>query len=287
MITGLVECKRKIENGAVGEIVDYVRLLYGHQDCDNFFPAMLTDDFGFWLVLFKAGKATYVHQYLWETPGSVAAVRDFFSRAEHKSKWQLALENLCDQLGVIPLDGNAYLGRGARGRVFKVTRSTNVFALKVVLTNSETERQNVKCEYTKLCDCNRICNGLFVRAVPDNFAIVDNNNVSARGYLLAEVGEPVDKSNPDHQKSVLRALQNLHKLDQYHGDARVPNIVHMSDGRFLWIDPSPIARVDISACKLYDLKLLLKSLYGEDRAREIAQGLEDSLPEIEYDSLGP
>lgn len=49
---------------------------------------------------------------------------------DNTSPWVDRLNSICSSLGVDVVEGDAFLGRGAFGRVFKVTRQGQEFALK-------------------------------------------------------------------------------------------------------------------------------------------------------------
>jgi hypothetical protein len=56
---------------------------------------------------------------MWVDQGSKALFQDFIT--ENVSPWVARLTLMCSCLGVDVLEGEAFLGRGAYGRVFKAT----------------------------------------------------------------------------------------------------------------------------------------------------------------------
>jgi tRNA A-37 threonylcarbamoyl transferase component Bud32 len=80
------------------------------------------------------------------------------------------------------------------------------------------------------------------------------------GYLLQSVGALACKTNKSHRAGALKALKFLHNSDNFHGDARLANIVIVDESKFLWIDPLNLTSKDHQFNMKRDLSLLVASM---------------------------
>jgi hypothetical protein len=119
--------------------------------------------------------------------------------------------------------GTAFLGAGARGRVFRVKNKEGQYqALKVVVA---TDCRRLLHEYALLDEAANA-------EAPSKVAVFDE---LGGGYLLSAVGKPVDPTLRSTWQGAFSTLQVLHEKRFTHGDARLPNLLQVGD-KFLWID---------------------------------------------------
>jgi hypothetical protein len=60
--------------------------------------------------------------------------------------------------------------------------------------------------------------------------------VGGAGYLLEHVGAPFEVTSEARCAAAFESLAALHRCGVIHGDARLPNLLVMQDGRPAWID---------------------------------------------------
>jgi hypothetical protein len=97
--------------------------------------AILFDRVSFWLIKSYKGVVGTVQKAMWVKKGSKSLFRSFIT--DNMSPWVSRLTTACSVLQVDVVEGDAFLGRGAHGRVFKVKRQDgDVFALKIVEPSS-------------------------------------------------------------------------------------------------------------------------------------------------------
>ncbi|CAK5167511.1 unnamed protein product [Aphanomyces euteiches] len=214
----LFESKLKISGAAFGQIARYLQTLSPNASA----CAIQIDRRSFWLIKSYKTVIFRVETANWIDGGSKALFENFI--AANTSPWVKMLTNACPLLGV-SIGSDAYLGRGAYGRVFKVTKDGEDFALKIV----EESNFGVLCQEAEALRKAQDT-GLTIQAV--------GNCVEVTGgavLLLSPVGMPLPR--PNSQSDVAKLFQllwQLHSLDLVHGDPRVPNvIVHMD--KPLWI----------------------------------------------------
>ncbi|CAH0482567.1 unnamed protein product [Peronospora belbahrii] len=94
--------------------------------------AVLADRSSFWLITSRHRDPAEVKKAKWVDKGSKVLFQNFIS--DNMSPWVAHLNKACISFGVDDVvEGDAYLGCGAYGRVFKVTRQDGeVCALKIV-----------------------------------------------------------------------------------------------------------------------------------------------------------
>ncbi|KAG9411345.1 hypothetical protein AC1031_016981 [Aphanomyces cochlioides] len=247
----LFESKLKISGAGFGQVARYLQNL--NPDASS--CAILFDRRSFWLiksyktVIFKVEKAN------WVDGGSKALFEKLI--AANMSPWVAILTNACSLLGA-GVDGDAYLGRGAYGRVFKVTKDGEGFALKIV------EERNIGVLYQEA--------EALIKAQDTGLTILAVGNcvelTGGAALLLSPVG--ISLPRPTSQSDVanlFRLLWQLHNLDLVHGDPRVPNVIVYRE-KPLWIDLVEVKKASPTLRKLDVNPLYLlgcKSGYGADQ----------------------
>ncbi|KAG9414679.1 hypothetical protein AC1031_008080 [Aphanomyces cochlioides] len=212
----LFESKLKISGAAFGQIARYLQNLNPNASA----CAILFDRRSFWLIKSYKTVIFRVETANWVDGGSKALFEKFI--ASNASPWVKMLTNACSLLGV-SIGSDAYLGRGAYGRVFKVTKDGEDFALKIV----EESNFGVLCQEAEA-----------IRKAQDTV------------LPLSPVGMPLPRPNSQFDLAKLfQLLWQLHSLDLVHGNLRVPNvIVHMD--KPLWIDLVEVNKASPSLRKL-------------------------------------
>ncbi|KAG1696849.1 hypothetical protein DVH05_017759 [Phytophthora capsici] len=142
--------------------------------------AVLFNRTTFWLINSINGGVVRVIKATWVMEGSKALFRDFITK--NLSPWVKRLTSACSDLNVEVVEGGAFLGSGAFGRVFKVKQvgeDGEVLALKIVEASSagrlfQEEDALVSAQTT----------GLTIRPVGSATEISD-------GAAMSPVGEPI------------------------------------------------------------------------------------------------
>ncbi|KAL3665274.1 hypothetical protein V7S43_009902 [Phytophthora oleae] len=153
------------------------------------------------------------------------------------SSWVTRLTNACSSLGVDVVEGDTFLGRGAFGRVFKVTRNGEVLALKIVEQDSVGRLYDEEQALTNAQD-----SSLTVTPVEEVFKMAvdkpvgDYDSYVGAALLLCPVGDPLPRPTTlEEVQQLFKLLWQLHTKGWVHGDPRVPNVI-VSEGKLLWID---------------------------------------------------
>lgn len=188
----------------------------------------------------------------WVMAGSKALFREFI--VNNLSPWVARLTAACSALNVEVVEGDAFLGRGAFGRVFKVKRvgqDGEVLALKIV----ETDSVGRMCtELNALRSAERT--GLTIKPEGKVTEIP-----GGAAMLLSPVGEPIAyPTTSEEARALFAMLWQLHDAGVAHGDPRVPNVI-VKDGKRLWIDL--VELMDAStfpSLKQNDAKILTQSI---------------------------
>jgi tRNA A-37 threonylcarbamoyl transferase component Bud32 len=206
-------------------------------------------------------------------PGSKSALIEVL---RFQNPGELLLQRLCQLLNVQIID---YLGSGGMGRCFKVKRndSVNFLALKTVLAfhkdNEQISREDrVSGKFEKLERLHQ--NGekpYVVRVSPNSLTRVYSGDVLlGMGYLMFDVGDSLISKgkiiNAKKLQNLVRSLAIFHQSNEYHGDARVHNVVEVG-GRFVWIDfvlgkKEPLCNNNRKKCE--DMKMLISSIFMGD-----------------------
>lgn len=120
----LLEAKVKISlHDNIGEVFPKIQNLLRHshrasQKC------CLFDMHTIHLLTFTSTGLQSSHRFAWTAPGSVHTLIDFISpRGMLDPVWLHCLRHLCTQFHAHPVLGQAFLGTGAHGKVFRVRRA--------------------------------------------------------------------------------------------------------------------------------------------------------------------
>ena len=243
----IVEFKEHLirkKHEAVGDAMAYC-------DCPGFkerrLLQLLCGKDTFWLVHCLKGSIVKITKASsWSAPGTlkllVDAVKDGrnFSPSLNALVWA---QDIFKVRGVKPpsekknCPKSSWLGRGARGSVFRVREIEMVdggdaqdyeFALKVV--TGEDAGEELESEFKRL----RVAREAGCPVVE----VVGQIQKSAIGgaYLMRPVGKSVEFKTDSKIKSAFLLLRDLHSREFSHGDARRENIVEGPTGSLLWID---------------------------------------------------
>ncbi|KAF4143371.1 hypothetical protein GN958_ATG07437 [Phytophthora infestans] len=212
-----------LEGAPFGQVMQYIQHVFPKGSGN----AVLFDRTAFWLIKSINGVVARVINATWVMGGSKALFRDFIT--ENLSPWVTRLTAACSALNVEVVEGDAFLGRGAFGRVFKVKRvgqDGDVLALKIV---EKISIGRLFLEYDALGRAKYT--GWAIRPVGEATEISDG-----AAMLLSPVGKPISYPTTNQEARVLfDMLWQLHSAGVTHGDPRVPNVI-VKDGRRLWID---------------------------------------------------
>ncbi|KAF0752927.1 hypothetical protein AaE_005866 [Aphanomyces astaci] len=256
----LFESKLRITDAAFGQVVRYLRRLFPTGSAS----AVLFDLRSFWLITSLKTVILRVEKANWVDGGSKALFESFVS--DHTSPWVRLLTRACSALGVDVVEGGAFLGRGAHGRVFKVERKADkkVLALKLVDSRSTTALFREELALT-----NAELTGLTARL---EHGFVDFPGGAA--LLVTPVGAPLPRPTTLQEVvNLFDLLRQLHEKNIIHGDPRVPNVIVVKDNdkdKLLWIDLVEAVQVtpgfrttDAAILTRSILRLLHTSLLGE------------------------
>ncbi|KUF99730.1 hypothetical protein AM588_10010293 [Phytophthora nicotianae] len=185
---------------------------------------------------------------MWANKGSKSLFQNFIT--DNISPWVARLSLACQYLGVDVVEGDAFLGRGAHGRVFRVIRRDGeVFALKIV----------EKCSVGRLYQEERaltIAQQTGLTASPVG-KIIETRESAA--LLLSPVGKPLPRPTTRHEVlSLFEMLRQLHKNGLVHGDPRVPNVI-LDGEKPLWIDLMEVMEAS-PTLKQIDAEILTRSI---------------------------
>lgn len=270
----VVEAKVKIDPSAVGELCTYMSRIFHNCHDHDMFPlvirGLLFDIKGFHLLKFVSGECAHYIESAWTTPGSEHLLKTFLSV---KDPWSVALHLLCDTLQVNvqsyttqelanPLNqratrvkrqiakGAPCLGSGRYGRAILVAKASDGTSavLKLVIGRGVDKLPD---EFNMICQAFQLCPdhvaqpleppgcvmGTFMHTRELNVNTSEQVEVSYGGYLLADVGSPVDTSITGIG-AALRSLLKLHLAKLVHGDARIQNCIVTDPlfSTFKWID---------------------------------------------------
>ncbi|KAL7690099.1 putative protein kinase [Plasmopara halstedii] len=207
----LFERKLSITEVALGQVERYIQNLCPEASAS----AILFDRRSFWLIRSHKSIVVKVQVAMWANKGSKSLFQNFI--ADNISPWVTRLSLSCQYLGVDVIEGDAFLGRGAHGRVFRVIRQDGkVFALKIV----------EKCSVGRLYQeerALRIAQQSGLTACPVG-KIIETSDGAA--LLLSPVGKPLPRPTTRHEVlSLFELLRQLHKNGLVHGDPRVSNVI--------------------------------------------------------------
>ena len=250
----LFEAKRgSLTEAHFGELCAY------HQAIPGLCRGMLFGETEFRLYESMCGWPLRLVKGLWVTAGAAGAIRDFFDEAALEPPPLVALlRRLLGDLRVAPhhgADGRCFLGSGASGHVFAVMAQggaaggadnnamSHPRALKVVLARTNSAVIAVDDEFRRLRTAAER-GAPVVAPVPGSLHLYgvseDGEELGAgfggAGYLLERVGAPFEVTSEARCKAAFESLAALHRCGLIHGDARLPNLLAMEDGRLAWID---------------------------------------------------
>ncbi|KAF0685490.1 hypothetical protein As57867_022560, partial [Aphanomyces stellatus] len=257
----LFESKLVYTDAAFGQVVRYLQNLSPVGSAS----AILFDRQSFRLIKSHKAVVVKVHKAKWVDCGSKLLFQNFI--AANTSPWVTHLTNACLSLGVGVVEGDSFLGRGARGRVFKVIgQGGENFALKIV------EKSNIRSLYKEEEALTKAQNtGLTVRVVGKCIDIPDG-----AALLMSPVGKPLPRPTTRSEvANLFFLLWQLHVKEFVHGDPRVPNVIHNGE-QPLWIDfvemgtPSPNLR------KL-DAEILTRSILQVSRDIDLGEELKETI----------
>jgi tRNA A-37 threonylcarbamoyl transferase component Bud32 len=236
----LFESKLIIDDVALGQVVRYLRHVKSAS-------AILFSPHSFWLIQSHKGFVMKVTMVKWVDNGSKNLFLDFINA--NKSPWITALTEACSKLKVDVFEGNAFLGCGAFGRVFKVKQGKKVFALKIV---HEDSTRHLFDEARALSNAQHT--GLAIRAV----GACTKLEIGA-ALLLSPVGKPLPPPRTRSDvSSLFILLKQLHLEKLAHGDPRVPNVILYGKKR-LWIDLAELEKAN-PYLRTLDAELLTQSI---------------------------
>ena len=228
---------------------------------------MLVDPAGFKLFEMTGAMshktATTLIEGSWETKGSREAIQSFMTEDRAYSAWDRLLEASVVHAKVELV---RFLGSGKFGRVYEVSNENGKMAMKLVLDCEHAEGELRALHSAHALKCPVVKPGEEVHKI---------SNLGGC-YLQSPVGKEVDRDTAKtNLTSVLTSLQQLHKQGVYHGDARIRNLIQLTDGKFLWIDflaanVSQVAPVTEDQ-KRRDFTELLKSLKASDKMMSLVQ----------------
>jgi len=126
------ECKLKVKNDGVGELLNKLRHLDTTEHANERMRGFIFDAEECWLIEAMTLKCVKYKRVPWTAGGSLKEIRKFF---QWKQDWH-SIPSMCQELKVEIVQGEPYLGMGARGRVFRVRKTDghpdDHHALKVV-----------------------------------------------------------------------------------------------------------------------------------------------------------
>ena len=172
------------------------------------------------------------------------------------SDWLRVIDSVCNELDVVVVEGDGFLGYGAFGRVFRVKRISedgDVLALKIILGSAQElyiEEAYLRMAYESLPEH---------VMEPLRFISVEKG----AGLLLAHVGERIAKDDCNMAIQAVEALAKLHDKTIFHGDARIANAVIVGN-KVKWIDFREAGLVHVPDVFRDDMATLVCSLLRID-----------------------
>lgn len=266
----LFESKLTITDAAFGQVARYLETLSPEASAS----AILFDRRSFWLITSHKAVIVKVQIGMWANNGSKSLFQNFIT--DNVSPWAARLTLACSCLGVDVVEGDAFLGRGAHGRVFKVTRQDGeVVALKIVEKCSvgrlhQEEKALTSAQHT----------GLTTRPVEN---LIETPESAA--LLLSPVGKPLSRpSTRQEVRSLFGLLWQLHANGLVHGDPRVPNVI-LHGENLLWIDLVEVMEAS-STLKRFDAEILTRSILSVSRTGVLDQTLVQLIDEYSERATG-
>ncbi|TDH71413.1 hypothetical protein CCR75_009646 [Bremia lactucae] len=257
----LFESKLSLTDAAFGQVVRYLQSL-----CPKTFgSAILYDRRSFWLINSRAtfiGKVLKAH---WTDGGSKSLFQKFIGA--NMSPWVASLTTACSSFGVEVVEGDAFLGRGAQGRVFKVTRQgKELFALKIVEISLVASLYQEEAALKQAQDT-----GLTIRLAGECIEIP-----GGAALLLSPVGIPLPRPATRSDVATLYGLLwQLHEKGLVHGDPRVANVI-LHKGQPVWIDLVEVLKAS-PLLRMFDAEILTRSILQVPRQVQLNTELHETL----------
>jgi len=271
------ECKLKVKNDGVGELLNKL----GHLDTTVHMNARMRgfifDAEECWLIESIAMKGVTLKRVPWTAGGSEKEIRNFFS---WNQGWH-AITDMCQRLNVEIVQGEPYLGMGARGRVFRVRRvdghPEDHHALKVVQAK---DQQNVKKEHARLMHEAEIGRCPLLVRPTSLLHRIDG----LLGYTMQPIGRSVRSLwNPNLIPDAMNSLRALHCYGLLHGDPRLENLLLVDSPAtpYVWADVVDMMDGIASVGHLHyqgDMAVLVRSILRRDLSEEMETVLENYDP---------
>lgn len=253
-VLAIIEVKVKLTAADFGNLVSYLQHM-SRGDSESTFCGMVCDDREVWLVSCTAGQTVSRIDTTWTARGSLAFIRQFFSK---RNPWCEVLDHCCAAFAVQPIAENAFLGRGANGRVFTVVTpdGSRHFAMKIVYSKNDGDITAAQLEVASL-KAIKNAGGHVVTIVGELVCYRDplTTAIHGVGYLMAEVGTPLAAdecmASPTLITEVFHELYHLHRLRRYHGDARLQNIIRYGDSCYGSTSCAPGSRIPATSTSLH------------------------------------
>ena len=250
-----------------------------HDDKVNIYTCVLGDNDGFVCTTMQRGVVLTNEAAPWTMTGSKQYLLKQLCRFVARNPWVSSLRELCveHELKVI-----GFLGSGSYGRCFKVRTASGLErALKLVLVASQenpplvltlvsNELKHLKEELSGFPNVVKVESDSLIK-------VTDSEKVVAVGYLMSEVGIPLEASecqNRETLKHILSSLMALHREGYYHGDARLTNVLRKVGGGYMWIDFMVFGvAADFIGLQKEDMRSLIASVFGSSACAKVARVL--------------
>ncbi|TDH66844.1 hypothetical protein CCR75_004833 [Bremia lactucae] len=264
----LFESKLSLTSAAFGRVARYLQKLRPEASGS----AILYDRHSFWMINSHASVVLKVQKAKWTDGGSESLFQNFI--CANMSPWIPRLTMACSLLGVKVVEGDAFLGRGTHGCVFKVIgEGGEHFALKLVETRFSRflyrdEEALKQAQNT----------GLTVHLAGN---CIDIHGGAA--LLLSPVGKPLPRPTTRSDVATLyRLLWQLHDRNLVHGDPRVANVILYRE-QPLWIDFLAVQKANFIS-RMVDTEILTRSVLHVSRDVQLGNKLEEMITKYGRDS---
>jgi len=224
------ECKLKVNNAGVGELLNKLGHLDTTERANERMRGFIFDAEECWLIEAMALKCVRYKRVPWTAGGSLKEIQKFFP---WNQGWH-AIPDMCQKLKVEIVQGEPYLGMGARGRVFRVRRTDghpdDHHALKVVQAK---DKWCVEKEHARLVQEALRC-PLLVRPTSPLRGID-----GLFGYTMQPIGQSVRSLwKPELIPRAMSSLCGLHCYHLVHGDPRLENLLSVDSSAtpYVWAD---------------------------------------------------
>ena len=236
-----------------GELIQYVKHQFTFVQVE--YRAFLTLKNCFYLLKFDSdNNIESVIKYRWNAGGNIKSFLNFFAPTQLLS---MCFDKCMSYFYAAYDETDCFLGAGRDSFVFRVIHDGSIYALKI--SRSHLVNLKIYKKYLKSlppCDC-------IVNVIPyATYKYKDEFGFTIATACLLTLGIPINlKSAVLHIRLLLNALNNLHKCNIVHGDARYPNFV-LSNGSALLIDLTCNLLYSKEDAR-FDMKTLIASILGE------------------------